>query len=60
MSDYIADEVLELQHQPPVSPEVSRVATISEVTGDGGVLESIEELSDEDVDRLLAGMNKGS
>lgn len=51
MRDYLAAEVLNLQEA--AAPETGATAASS------GMLETIEDLSDDDVDRLLAEMNRG-
>ncbi len=52
MRDYLAREVLHLADTPPATAE-------KPAAGQAAVLESIEDLSDDDVDRMLAEMNKG-
>jgi acyl transferase domain-containing protein/NAD(P)-dependent dehydrogenase (short-subunit alcohol dehydrogenase family)/phospholipid N-methyltransferase len=53
ITDYLAKEALGLE--TPAAPE----SLISDVKGESGVLDSIEDLSDDEVDRLLAEMTKG-
>ncbi len=55
--DYLARDVLNLQTETPAAS--STLTEKTAVDGKSAMLESIEDLSDDDVDRLLAEMNKG-
>lgn len=55
--DYLASEVLNLQAETQAAG--STLTEKTAVDGKSAMLESIEDLSDDDVDRLLAEMNKG-
>jgi hypothetical protein len=57
MRDYLAREVLNLQTETSAADPTLTEKTAVEAKS--AMLESIEDLSDDDVDRLLAEMNKG-
>ena len=53
ISDYLASEVIHLESQPLAASSILPTGA-----HDDGILDSIEDLSDEDVERRLAEMNK--
>jgi hypothetical protein len=59
ISEYLAKEVLNFEDGPQTA-EAAEAVKDSAAGVNTSMLESIEELSDEDVDRMLKAMSKGN